>query len=303
MNRARDALRKESSQLGSTILAEIAVHLNQDTFTQVKELIQGLIVRLAGEANSEETHKSWCDKELLTAANDRDNRMAEVNKINAKITSLNAKEDELNLEMEELKKYTSWLGLELSEARKLRLEEKAANMETINTSKEAIDALKGALVTLRSLYHQTELKAHTASYTGEQTKASKILGLMEGMLQNFEAKHTAVLDMEAKHERVFVNYYGVSSSEIKGSSTKEEMDEDSLAGVKIRQDEAHSELQKNMDLLDGALKELKARVPQCLDSSMSFSARKAAREQEVNALKTVFCTLAKGEDAYDTENC
>jgi len=299
--RARDVLRKESSRLGSAVLAEVGIHLNQDTFGQVKELIQGLITRLAEEANQEATTKHSCDKNMLEAANTRDNRMSDVNEINAELTSLGAKEDTLLLEIEELKKSVSWLGLDLASARKLRLAEKAANMKTIGEAKQGIDALKSAQATLKALYHQTEMQAHTASYTGAQTKGSKILGLLAGMQHNFETEHKAVSDMEEKHERVFINYYGVSSSDMKGKQMKEDMDEESLAGIRIRQAEKLTDLQTNMDLLDGGLKDLKALVPVCVDSSMSWDERKGKREQEIAALKVVLCAL--DTDGVEKEDC
>jgi len=299
--RARDVLRKESSRLGSAVLAEVGIHLNQDTFGQVKELIQGLITRLAEEANQEATTKHSCDKNMLEAANTRDNRMSDVNEINAELTSLGAKEDTLLLEIEELKKSVSWLGLDLASARKLRLAEKAANMKTIGEAKQGIDALKSAQATLQALYHQTEMKAHTASYTGAQTKGSKILGLLAGMQHNFETEHKAVSDMEEKHERVFINYYGVSSSDMKGKQMKEDMDEESLAGIRIRKAEKLTDLQTNMDLLDGGLKDLKALVPVCVDSSMSWDERKGKREQEIAALKVVLCAL--DTDGVEKEDC
>merc|ERR1719316_2565931 len=64
--RVAEYLRDKSVQLNSRILSTLATRVEADPFKKVKKLIKDLITKLLEEANEEAEHKGWCDTELAT---------------------------------------------------------------------------------------------------------------------------------------------------------------------------------------------------------------------------------------------
>merc|ERR1719261_1622407 len=71
-------LQGRAQKLGSRYLSMIATRVQEDPFAKVKKMIKDLIVKLMEEANSEADHKAYCDTELATNKQTRENKAAEV---------------------------------------------------------------------------------------------------------------------------------------------------------------------------------------------------------------------------------
>merc|ERR1719191_1795503 len=74
-------LQKQAKSLGSRYLALAAARMTADPFKKVKKMIKDLIVKLMEEANAEAEHKGFCDTELATNKQTRDNLSAEVDEL------------------------------------------------------------------------------------------------------------------------------------------------------------------------------------------------------------------------------
>lgn len=79
------------------------------------------------------------------------------------------------------------------------------------------------------------------------------------------------------------------------------MNEEDLAKTQNSIAQKSDELQKNMDLVDSALKETEKLKPLCIDTGMTYAERVAKREEEIGALKKAICQL-DGEHV-ETEMC
>merc|ERR1712039_949365 len=78
-------LQDRAKRLGSQYLALVATHAADDPFAKVKKMIKDLIVKLMEQANSEADHKAYCDAELATNKQTRENKQAEVDELAATI--------------------------------------------------------------------------------------------------------------------------------------------------------------------------------------------------------------------------
>ena len=52
--------------------------MSADPFAKVKKMIDAMITKLLEEANEEADHKGWCDKEMATNKQTRDDKTEEV---------------------------------------------------------------------------------------------------------------------------------------------------------------------------------------------------------------------------------
>ena len=110
-------------------------------FKKVREIIN-LITRLKEEASSEAEHKGWCDTELATNTQTREEKTAE----------LEAVMEKLAMEVAELSAQVSRLQEELSNANYIHNEETGTNEEAIKDVQDAQSSLTQAIQILTDFY-------------------------------------------------------------------------------------------------------------------------------------------------------
>jgi peptidoglycan hydrolase CwlO-like protein len=299
-------LTREGERLGSLARTALAQRSAADPFAKVKGLIQKLIERLLAESRAEATKKGFCDTELGKARKERDFRREETNDLSSELEGLEAKEDALT---EEIKLLTSQIKTEttvLKETTKERKEEKEANMKTLSTAKDGLDAVNNALLLLRSFYKQaakaafvqaspvdedTQGAGFSGSYKGNQSGSKAVLGLLETIASDFDRTIRTTEAAEKTAAEEFVEFVQASKSSIGSKTTKKELDEQDLKTTKTSLKTKMENLQTAQNLLDDALKELEELKPTCIDSGMSYADRVKKREEEMEALKKALCIL------------
>merc|ERR1719449_462157 len=100
--RVAEFLQNRAKQLNSRVLSALAVRVSADPFKKVKKMIKDLITRLLEEANEEATHKGWCDVELSTNKQTRNEKSEKILTLNAEIDGLSASITKLGEEITEL---------------------------------------------------------------------------------------------------------------------------------------------------------------------------------------------------------
>merc|ERR1719261_2174834 len=110
-------------------------------FDKVKKMIKDLIVKLMEEATEESEHKGWCDTELGTNKQTREDKADAVSTLTAESEELEAKIAKLSEEMAALSDDIAALDKAVAEATELRQKEKEKNTVTIGEAKVAQDAV------------------------------------------------------------------------------------------------------------------------------------------------------------------
>merc|ERR1719330_1802794 len=100
--RAAEYLRHRARELESRVLAAVAQRMSADPFMKVKKMIKDLLVRLMEEANEEAEHKGWCDKELSTNEQTRQQKTEAVEQLHAEIDQLEASIAKLSDDLDQL---------------------------------------------------------------------------------------------------------------------------------------------------------------------------------------------------------
>merc|ERR1719217_1310446 len=145
-------LRMQSKQLNSRLLGALAMRVDADPFKKIKKLIKDLITKLLEEANEEATHKGWCDVELETNKQTRNEKSELVVTLHAEIDELSASITYLGEQITELTQAVAEIDAAVAKATSIRDAEKAKNSETIADSQEAQTAVSQALTVLREFY-------------------------------------------------------------------------------------------------------------------------------------------------------
>jgi len=286
-------LRDRANEMNSRLLSALAVRVEADPFKKIKKMIKDLITKLLEEANEEATHKGWCDVELGTNKQTRDEKTEAVVTLTAEIDELSASIAKLTEEVTELMQQVADIDAAVAKATGIREAEKAKNQVTISDSQEAQKAVAQALTVLREFYAKAaQSDVGDAAQSDSSTGVIGMLEVIESDFARVEAETKTAEDLAQKEYDEFM-----TDSEV----DKTEKTSDIEHKNKLKQDQSQSMEEKKADL-EGTQKELDAALdyyeklkPSCVDSGESFEDRVKRREEEIQSLKEALQIL-NGED-------
>jgi len=295
------------NKLGSAVLASLAMRVAADPFLKVKKLIQDLIERLVTEAAEEATKKGWCDTEMGKATHTRDSNMATIMELNAQLEGLEATKAKLEEEIATLTTQISDLNDSLTKETKMRGDEKAENMDTLDKAKAGLAATKDAYDVLQAFYKKAAKgkvsliqaspvdadapASHSGAYKGGQQKAGGILAMLDVIISDFERTVKVTTKAEKASHREFVEFERTSKTSIASKETGKSQAESDLKSTDSKIAESMDDLTKHQEMLDDVLKELEDLKPACVDTGMSYADRVQKRKDEIDALKKALCEL------------
>merc|ERR1719364_435866 len=145
-------LKTRAKRLNSKILSLISVRVAEDPFKKIKKMIQDMVDKLMEEANEEAEHKGFCDTEMGTNKNTRDEKSEKVEELTAEIEKLSADIAKLAEESGALAEQISEIDASVAKATAERNEESAKNKAVIADAKVAGEATAQALAVLKEFY-------------------------------------------------------------------------------------------------------------------------------------------------------
>merc|ERR1719207_235204 len=147
-------LAKQGQRLHSTVLAALSLHVSSDPFVKIRKMIQDMITKLTEEAQEEAEHKGFCDSELASNKQTRDDKTTQADTLTANIEQMTAEAQKLATEIGELSADVAASDAAVAEATKIREAEKTKNTETVEDAKVAKAAVEKALQILKDFYEK-----------------------------------------------------------------------------------------------------------------------------------------------------
>merc|ERR1719230_233387 len=180
-------------------------------FDKVKKMIKDMIVKLMEEATEESEHKGWCDTEMGTNKQTREDKADAVSTLMAESEELTAKISKLSDEIAELSDSIAEIDAAVADATALRTKEKAKNEVTIEEAKVAQVAVAKALTVLQEFYAQASsatafVQQDPASdapatfskpYTGMGGSSTGVVGMLEVIQSDFARLETETTTAES----------------------------------------------------------------------------------------------------------
>mmetsp|Transcript_74470 Transcript_74470/g.136272 ORF Transcript_74470/g.136272 Transcript_74470/m.136272 type:complete len:682 (-) Transcript_74470:62-2107(-) len=302
-------LQNKAQQLNSRVLAAVAARAAEDPFAKVKKMIKDLIVKLMEEATAEVEHKGWCDTELATNEQTRQEKTESVETLTAEIDQLEASIAKLSEDITTLTEEVANLDAAMAEATKLRAEEKAKNTVTISDAKEAQVAVAQALTVLNEFYakaseatafiqgrtHQEPPPIFDSPYKGLTGESGGVVSMLEVIESDFARLESDTEASEASALKEYDTFMGDSKAdkaehitEIGNKSEKKQDEEQTLVAKKKDVEGTQKELTAALEYFD----KLK---PSCIDAGVSFKDRTERRREEIESLQEALKIL-NGED-------
>merc|ERR1719456_1377481 len=255
-----------------------------------------MIAKLLQEAADEATQKAFCDKEIGESTASKDDKQGKLDKVNARLEKATSSSATLTEEVTKLSQEVAENDAALAEATAVRQKEKAAFAVVEKDLSESQEACAAATEVLREYYEGAALvqmgsKARAKTTADAEGDGSGILGVLEVAESDFakglaEAR-TVEQQAEAEYKKLMQDGKMVKVTkemEIKGKRSE-------VASIKTTLTDLSSDKEGLTGELDAVLAYLDKLKPQCETKVPSYAERKAAREQEIEGLKSALDTL------------
>merc|ERR1719398_157006 len=283
----RDLARKSKSpamaQLASRMSSAIKLSTaaGEDPFAKVKGLITDMIVTLEADAESDASHKAYCDKEMSATNAKKDELTAESDKLSTKIAQSKAASAKLKEEVAALQKELASMASAKAEADKLRSEEKAAYEKNSAEMKQGIEGVKMALKVLKEYY----AKAADASHGAAEGAGSSIIGLLEVCESDFTKGLTEMTAEEDSAAAQYEKYCKEDEIAVTMKSQDVKYKTKEAAGLDKSVSELSTDLSSVSDELSAVMSALDKLEKMCVAKAEPYAERKARRESEIAGLK------------------
>merc|ERR1719446_534585 len=302
-------LADSAKRYSSRVLSMVAVKVRDGPFDKVKKMIKDLIVRLMEEATQESEHKGWCDTELGTNKQTREDKSEDVDMLVAKRDQLSADIAKLADEMAQISDDVAELDAAVAEATKVRGEEKEKNTKTIADAQEAQTAVAAAIEVLTQFYataaDATSLVQQTPDldapatfdkpYKGMQSGNGGVMGMLEVIQSDFARLEAETRAAESAGSDEFQRF---SDESAKDKAVKQtDLDHKDKTKTEKAGDlqDTEKDLAATQSELDAALAYYDKLKPACVDAGLSYEERVKQREEEIQSLKEALRIL-EGED-------
>merc|ERR1719487_502500 len=278
-------------------------------FDKVKKMIKDLIVKLMEEATEESEHKGWCDTEMGTNKQTREDKADQVSTLTAESEELSAKISKLSEEMAALSDDIAAIDKAVSEATALRQKEKAKNAVTVEEAKVAQVAVAKALTVLQEFY--TKAAAATAfaqqdpasdapatfskPYTGMGGSNTGVVGMLEVIQGDFARLESETMTAEAEAEEEYTRFSDDSSQDKAVKSMDLDNKDKDKTTAEADLITTKKDLEGTQVELDAALAYYEKLKPSCVDAGLSYDERVRMREEEIQSLQEALKILG-GED-------
>jgi hypothetical protein len=310
-------LEGKAAETGSKVLGLVAQKVDAaaeskipgfDPISQVKKMMQDMIVQLMEQANEEASAKLWCDGELSTNKQTRDTKTDGVTELTTEKDKLTADIAKLSEEIKELTQAIAEIDAAVATATLTRGEEKETNKETIADAAEAQTAVSQALAVLKEFYRKAatatafvqvkdEPKANPfqEAYTGMGGENTGVVGMLEVIGSDFARLESETEAAEEQAAKEFERF-SIASAEDKAVKNQEMQDRINLQITKrAGLTDTVGDLKAMQEELDSALMYYDKLKPSCVSAGDKYAERVQRREAEIQGLEEAL-SFFEGKD-------
>jgi len=296
-----------ASDRKSFVFAQLASMAASDPFEKIRGLINDMIEKLLKEAQEAATHEAFCQEEMGKTKKSQEDKSMKLDKFTARVDESTSKLAELTEAIKTLEAEVGEIDKATAEATAIRTKEHEAFVKVSKEYKDSATAVAKAIEVLQNFYSGAaliQLKSHTTLKSKMRVKARStdsgsndgaagvIIGVLETAQEDFtsllaeteaiESEAQAAFDKMATENKIAKATKSAEAkakgSEVKGVTSSLEM---------AKEDQASTG--KELDAVLAYLDKLK---PECETKAMSYEEKKAARDAEIEGLKSALEILS-----------
>lgn len=299
-------------RLAAEVKAQLTAPYDDYVFQPVINMIEKMIFQLQEEQTAEDEHKAWCDKELAKTNAMIDDKKEKKNETSVKKEFEMAKIRELSAAIQKSEDMIASIvefKAEATETRKVGAKE---NKLALEDSEKAQAALASAIAVLTDFYKSSGMiekakwefvqepvvlpadpKTWSASYTGvtDPSKPKGIITVLQTVLDGFVKMEADTKSQEAADQKAYDDE--MSAADIEQARREEDVKQKSAEKSQRVSDVADltAELKHIGSELDQTVQYMKDLQKACVEADSTYDDRKAARAEEIQALKDAEQTL------------
>jgi len=302
-------LSAKAKSMKSKLLLKLLAAAQDGPFDKVKKMIKDLIVKLMEEATEETEHKGWCDTEMTSNKQTREDKAEAVSTLTANGEELTAKIAKLTSKIAELSDSVAEIDAAVAEATSLREAEKVKNAKSIEDAKIAQVAVAKAITVLQEFY--TKAAAATSlvqqdpasdapatfskPYTGMGGSNTGVVGMLEVIQADFARLESETTTSESAADEEYTRFTDDSSQDKAVKNTDLDNAEKDKTVAEADLTTTKKTLGATQTELDAALTYYEKLKPSCVDAGLSYEERVRMREEEIQSLQEALKILG-GED-------
>jgi len=321
--KAVNLLKQAATEAHSKSLQKLAQEIStfDGPFDKIKAMIQKMVFRLMSEQKDEDEHKLWCDGELSTSTESKEDKEEKVNLLNSKISEM---DEAIKLKMKEIMQNSEkvdQIAQSVATETSLRDENHAEIMATVKDSQDAQGALTSAITVLKEFYKESGMIpkepwefVQTASrrdvelpekpstwgdsYTGTadpKNAGEGILTILEETMQKFSKMEADAKVTDETDQKDYENDMNAKKIETDETNMDTQMKTQKKDSLQQKMETAAASLKGTSAELDAVEQYLKDLEPACVGGDSTYEDRKKARTDEIGALGKAQTIL---EDAF-----
>jgi len=310
--KAVNLLRKAASEAHSQSLQKLAQEISafEGPFDKIKAMIQKMIFRLMGEQKDEDEHKLWCDMETEKSTESKDDKTDKKSTLTTKVAEMDAAIKLLVKQIvennEKVETITEYQQTETA----LRDENHAEILATIKDSQDAQAALTDAIQVLKNFYKESGMipkepwefvqtdsrdvelpespSTWDSSYTGTadpKSGADGILTILDETMQKFSRMEADAKVTDETDQKEYEQDMAAKKIEIDETNTDTSMKNTKKESLQEKMEATATSLKTTSAELDAVEQYLRDLEPACGTGDSSYSDRKKARADEIEALR------------------
>jgi DNA repair exonuclease SbcCD ATPase subunit len=328
VNLLRQAAKKSKTH-DLTKLADMIAALEKQTpgagvFDQIKNMIEKMIFHLMSEQTDEDNHKNWCDKELEKTTMMKEDKETKKEELQTTIDSLTATIATLDEDIKTNTEDIAALEKAIAEATDDRHAEKEENTATIKDAEDAQTAVSNAIAVLEDFYKSiggvpkeawefAQVKATKkgkedpampeTSFAGDSYSGTEggtgVIDLLTDVASDFASMEAQARSDETTQQDQYDAWLTGSKVDKAGKEKDSEMKAARKLTLESKLESKQTDFSHNTKELEATDKYLENLQPACVNGDSSYDDRKAARTQEIEALRNAQTILQDAFTATD----
>merc|ERR1719409_892157 len=290
-------------------------------FDSIKNMIQKMIFHLMSEQKDEDDHKNWCDKEIDQTTMMKEDKEKKRDELQATMDQLSAEIENLSNSIKDNNAFVANTEAEIETATAQRAEEKAENTATIKDAQDAQTAISQAIAVLEDFYKSTgevekeawefvQLRVVRRMRQGEEPElwtggeegaykgtsgGSDVIGLLTDIAADFASMEAAARADETTQQNEYDEWLTTAQIDKAQKQKDSEMKEPRKQHMGEKLEAKTADFNHNKKELEATVQYESDLQHACVDGDSTYADRKAARTQEIEALREAQKIL---EDAF-----
>jgi len=284
-------------------LSTLAMAVQLDSFTKVKEMMDKMLANLKQEQEDEVQFKAWCVNEFDTTEKTVYDKNELKGDLEEKLDTLAKLIEKLQSEIADHKAQIADTEVEIKKASQTRENENAEFQTVVADQRATQSILSKALTKLKDFYHKgighvalmqrgtQEPPVKFNSYKVNEG-SSPVIGLIEQIIGDSKALESETTDAEYKAQADYEKFVADSNTMIKNLEAAITAKTKATAAARADSAEAEEDLQNTNDELESLAQYTADLHNQCDFVLKNFDIRQKARNQEMEAIRAAKAILS-----------